>query len=441
MKYFLLKMDTYGMKSIDKKLEISFYKKTLKKEFSYEKSHVKGIYGSNGAGKTAIAYAMDIYKSVIVDKNAVALLHTGEKFENYINQDLNEFYVCMTFAVLDDKNIINDILSHSIKIAKVNNEYKIIEECLKKFTTLKYQETDKHKVIFHSKNNEIVDCDNTIKEELVNKTMNILNTQSVVNTLSFQLNNDVFTNIKDCIVNTIYFALNITIVMQYSDTNNIHLNAISNALKTLKVFEDKLSKEDFTLLMLYNSITADRKYTINKDRFNEYEVFINNLTKFIKVFKDNLVDIEIKTDEAQDNYECENIFVYNNRRVAEKFESTGIKKLTEIYFALCNIEKGHIVFIDEFDANVHDVLLMKLIEYIAEYTEGQFIFTTHNAGPMDYLSSLDFSLDFLSSDSELVSWKKNGNYKPSSLYRKGLIDKSPFNIEPFSFLGSFGGEE
>ena len=72
------------------------------------------------------------------------------------------------------------------------------------------------------------------------------------------------------------------------------------------------------------------------------------------------------------------------------------------------------------------------------YAQGQFVFTTHNLGPMDVLKTANNSIDFLSTDSRLVSWTKNGHYTPASQYSKGLIKYSPFNIEPFNFLGVFG---
>lgn len=56
--------------------------------------------------------------------------------------------------------------------------------------------------------------------------------------------------------------------------------------------------------------------------------------------------------------------------------------------------KGGIVFIDEFDSNLHDVYLCALLEYLAEYGEGQLCFTTHNVGPMDILKQYNKSIDF-----------------------------------------------
>ena len=75
-----------------------------------------------------------------------------------------------------------------------------------------------------------------------------------------------------------------------------------------------------------------------------------------------------------------------------------------MYSALCNVEHGNIVFIDDFDAKIHDVLLVKLVEYVMNYAEGQLVFTTHNLTPMDVLQKAKHLIDCLSPDSRITSW-------------------------------------
>jgi AAA15 family ATPase/GTPase len=99
--------------------------------------------------------------------------------------------------------------------------------------------------------------------------------------------------------------------------------------------------------------------------------------------------------------------------------------------------KGGIVFIDEFDSNLHDVYLCALLEYLMEYGEGQLCFTTHNVGPMDILKRNKKSIDFISLDHRAYPWIANGNYSPSSLYRSGMIEGSPFNVDSIDFIGVF----
>ena len=99
------------------------------------------------------------------------------------------------------------------------------------------------------------------------------------------------------------------------------------------------------------------------------------------------------------------------------------------------------MFIDELDANIHDYYLCKLLEFTAEYSNGQLCFTTHNLGPMKVLKNYKKSIDFISRDNDITSWVKNGHYDVTSLYSKGFIDKSPFNLQSFDFLKVFGINE
>ena len=63
-----------------------------------------------------------------------------------------------------------------------------------------------------------------------------------------------------------------------------------------------------------------------------------------------------------------------------------------------------------------------------------------NSASQHVLSKRKHSIDFLSDNSEIISWKKKGNYSVINLYRNGMIDNSPFNIEHFDFLGLFEDE-
>ena len=111
----------------------------------------------------------------------------------------------------------------------------------------------------------------------------------------------------------------------------------------------------------------------------------------------------------------------------------------KLYPVLAVLENGGIAFIDEFDSNIHDVYLCKIIEYAINYTKGQLIFTTHNLGPMEVLdkSGVKHSIDFIN-NSQVSSWKRNGNYSVVKVYRGGAIPNCPFNIDAADFVKVFG---
>ena len=55
---------------------------------------------------------------------------------------------------------------------------------------------------------------------------------------------------------------------------------------------------------------------------------------------------------------------------------------------------------------------------------------------------IDIEIDFLSENHKIYPWTANGNYSPAKLYRNGMIEGSPFNVDSIDFIGVFdSGEE
>ncbi len=445
MKFFLLRMKVNGIKSIDKEIQLDFYKGTLSKNFHASNSHVKAIYGPNGAGKTALVYAAEIYKNLVLNSDYLAMSNAIGTLDHLINQKSQKFEVEMYFAVLQTENRLEAVYSHKLVLEKINERYVIIEEKLRKLTGHQLNKEDMYRTILFVQYGEIVELSTDGEPEKVkNIVINLLDKQSFISILLDNLEKieefDFGKKIGGAVVYTAMFALNITILMQDSDKNYINFLSVTSQLDTIQNQKKKINDDHiFYELLSKNRIPQRQTEQVAKKDFEKFERYIHNLCMFIKVFKDDFETIEIKKDENGDAYECEIILIYNDgKRINKKYESTGIKKIIEMYSALCNVENGNIVFIDEFDANIHDVLLVKLVEYVMHYADGQLIFTTHNLAPMDVLQKAKHSIDFLSPDSRITSWTSNGNYAAASLYRKGLIEYSPFNLEAFSFIGVFG---
>ena len=59
---------------------------------------------------------------------------------------------------------------------------------------------------------------------------------------------------------------------------------------------------------------------------------------------------------------------------------------------------------------------------------------------MEVLADIDIkhSIDFIN-NSQISSWKKNGNYSVVNVYRSGSIPNCPFNIDASDFVRTFGG--
>ncbi len=445
-KYVLLKLKVNGVKGIEKELEFNFSNSLLKKSFDNSKSHVKAIYGSNGAGKTAVIYAMRMFKQLIETKNYIYLANLDGTFKKIINQNTKKLFIEITFAHIDENSNIESIFIQSFTLEQKKDDlsYFISHEYLKQNIGFNLS-LNKTKLIYEIDNDKLVlNCDEPDKELITSSCINLIG-----NTSFFQIilngGNKLFCNIKSndfryALQSLGLFSIKTNVVLNDKDRDYISpfefIDMFSNINK-IKNEDDKL----YNVLLERSKIPSSNDDLVLVSNVKAYEKKIIGITNFLKVFKTDLKTIEIEKKIDGDIYHCRNILVYKDgRKVDKQYESVGVKKLIDYYDAFCRLEHGGIVFIDEFDANIHDVLLTKLLEYITYYTEGQFIFTTHNLNPMHILKKQKHSIDFISNDGCVISWTSNGNYDPASLYEKGLIDKSPFDMSASDFVGVFDYE-
>ena len=90
------------------------------------------------------------------------------------------------------------------------------------------------------------------------------------------------------------------------------------------------------------------------------------------------------------------------------------------------------------DSNINDIYLCRIVEFFMRYGQGQLCFTTHNTSPMAVLKDNKNSIDFISNDNHIIPWRTNGNFAPDKLYKNGMIQYLPFNVEPEDFFGILG---
>ena len=450
MRYYILRIKINGIKNLDKEITLDFYNKTIKKKFELNDSNIKAIYGANGSGKSGIMNAFDIYKRLITESNYLSDNHTKKYLNEIINKKLKKFSVQVVFAIYDETkdNHIRNIMSHQIILSKKSGQDFYIEwESLEELSgqTL---DTAKKKVLVCCKDGIIVSSDFKEIENIKPLTINLLKSQSIITIL---LDDYVENTDKDNIhnFNTSTKLLYLSILIS---------GFLGSKLKVCLSYEDEhlesMVKKDVNMDMhLYSNIIKGLE-DINKKYWNiiyvddlvpkkHLDIYLNQISKmetFIKIFKPDLIEIEVEHREVEDFIVCSKYFVYKDFKIYSEYESTGIKKLITLYSAFCRLDAGEIVFIDEFDANLHDVYLCKLLEYFSLYSKGQLCFTTHNLAPMTILGKRKHGLDFLSDDSRITSWKRQGNYSAMNLYKSGMIENSPFNIEAFDFLGLFEGD-
>lgn len=449
---YLVRYSVKGIKTLKELVTLSFYKKTFTKDMDTRGYNVKGIYGMNGSGKSAIITSVDILKNLLVSTEYLNNTIVQKNLEEIINKEIGELFIEADY-VIETKNGI-DMFRYKIKLKKdISGKYVVSYEHLSKKKA--NAQDDSMKTVFEVEDGELLHVkeEDTFLSALARKTMNLLEGSSMC--ASFQ-KKFFYSGISDVELRSDYRFISITILYilgrklhVYMDNSDNHTDfLLENSIRYYENWEDSKSENFDELMKEYYDIDNDYIEVLSissnivlEKEYEKFEHRIDKLYEFLHIFKSDLRGIEINKKQYKDAYACSLLMVYDSYKIHGEFESTGIKKLVKIFAYLEEMVRGEIVFIDEFDSNLHDVYLCALLEYLMEYGEGQLCFTTHNVGPMDILKRNKKSIDFLSEDHKIYPWKNSGNYSPSRLYRNGMIEGSPFNIDSIDFIGIFDKEE
>lgn len=443
---FLVSYRVKGIKNFEEEVSLSFYKKTITKPIDIGNYNVKGIYGMNGSGKSAIIISVDILRNLLINENYLNNPIVQGSLDEIINKKIEELHIGtkFLFKISEDRAYLYE---YEV-VLKKNDFGKYVIDSEQLSCKNAFSKKDEFIPVFKVKKGEIeyinTEEDIVLENELREKTKNLLSNSSASSLFLMKfLHNKIKTvNIASIIVGTLaltWYSFNMHVYMDQSDNHTDYfVNDILN--KNIKIHAAQMN-----VLHIFDmpnlSIFSCKTDTIPVDKYEAYKDFVKKLKKFIQIFKPELKDIEIERKDKGDNYVCSLNMVYEGFSINSEFESTGIKKLIKLYAYLQEMVQGGIVFIDELDSNLHDVCLCALLEYLMDYGQGQLCFTTHNVGPMDILKRNKKSIDFLSIDNKIYPWKTNGNYSPAKLYRNGMIEGSPFNIDAIDFIDVFDTPE
>jgi hypothetical protein len=441
---YLVNYRVKGIKTLEEEISLSFYKKTITMPLDTKEYNIKGIYGINGSGKSGIVASVDILRNLLLDDGYLNNPMVQKNLDAIINKKSKELFIGADFlAEYKEKTYL---YRYEILLKKtVTDKFAISSEKLS--YRLATSKKDDFNSLIEVKNGIIdyidIKNDEELKNTFIQSTLNLLSMSAVSSVFLDKMYpyGEQISNIisLDGVLLLIHLGIRMKVYMDQSD------NHIDYLLKNMLMYTMESDKDDTYIDSLRKGAVRLNRSSVDaisggtdliaKPIYTRYEKKVKRLKEFIKIFKPDLTDISIDRKEDGDNYVCNLNMVYGDYVVHTEFESTGVKKLIRLFDFLQNMVQGGIVFIDEFDSNLHDVYLCALLEYLMEYGKGQLCFTTHNVGPMDVLKRNKKSIDFLSIDHKIYPWTTNGNYSPSKLYRNGMIEGSPFNVDSIDFTG------
>lgn len=432
----LLQITTYGLKNLEKPISLDFANQTIVNGVS-KINHVKGIYGYNGAGKTALIKSMEFYSKIIVNPDYLIQNQTQYQLGKLINKKTNLFSMSCVFETGSDF-----VIRHTIELEKNldNNVVTIRNEKLEKSAGRTIN--DKFVPLIENNHGNLrihpnYDDDQTkllIGSSLIRSSFIPLFILKVLENSK----NDKKLTIGRLGVLLIQYFVNIRSIevctLKYDDFNN-NLITSKQIKDILRNNPDIITSEQPRAFNLNRDIEI-----VSKNEINEYSKALEGLTKFLKVFKPELEEIQAEKSVDGSVYHVKKVFVYKDYSVEFQFESSGIRQLTQLYWYLAKCAHGQIVFIDEMDVNINTVYFKKLVSYFANFGKGQLIFTTHNVESMEALKTHKRSISVIGVDGNLDTWVGKGNRSPINDYLGGYFPHSPMNVEDFDFISIFEGE-
>ena len=435
MDFYLLEFRLKGIKNIEKEIAINFYKQDIR-NFNRENYNVKGIFGRNGIGKTAIIKGIEILRNIVLDSDYLIL--KSSLLNEIINKKLKECYLSSEFLIID-KNNKKHVFEHSVNLKIENGKIIITKEIINK-KKLDRKEILKTLIIENGKINK--EKSNYFKnlDEIEKLSMNLLDRKSIIKLIidnvekniekegTNELKSEKFEFIY---LYVLYLKVNVFTHLEDSHYKMVYIN-FENQNWLDKIYVDYINQEAKKRNIL--SKTKEKIENLNKN--------LKRKERFLKLFNPELNKIEFEKKDSDENYyEIEYVFNYKDYKINFEYESMGMKSLFRLFDVLDTVNNSGIVFVDEIDMSIHDLYLNRLIEFFAENGKGQFVFTAHNTSILDTLKKYKNSIDFMTEYQEIKPWIKNGNYSPRKQYLEGMLPNMPYNIEYYDFFEIFTTSE
>ena len=331
----------------EEKLKYSILKEKIgEKEYNGLSTSV--IYGPNASGKSNIIGAMDTFKRIILrgnihnSQNRETSNIAAEMLELIPNNGFIEKFPISFFIKFIEKGLLIEY-NFSIDIGEflesADYERKIIEESLK----------INNFEIYNRKNGLEIKEINTIKDYLVN---------------DFKENKDGITTIAKNNLNSEELFLMNGFKTMFSS-------------KLVAIISEWLNNK---FIIIYRADFLQASYTGN----NVVDNLENEINKVAEEFGRGSNELKYYRNEKSQRVMLYSILEKNKKRIpAELFESYGTIRFINIFpFILKIFLNGGILVADEFDASIHPMALINIINIFhnndINKNQAQLVFNTHN---------------------------------------------------------------
>ena len=355
------------------------------------------IYGENGSGKSNLM---------------LSLLFLSQTMDTLENQDkmnkINDKRLTEMLDKVKDPGVKSEILEHVMR-----NQFASLKTLLDDYRTIDAKESMEIEIGFTLEGEEgsytlICDQEHVIFEEL---SFQIKKRRGVVFSFSddsIALSPSVFKDApyRSELQNSVekYWGKHtfVSILMNEIGTKNSkyvksrlneNLFKVLDWLKHYSVLCRYGDVERGIMAIPFDSLRRLDRGTIKREDDQELRAFEKALNEFFTKLYPDIKSVHYRL-EAVDNMFRYSLYVrkrMNGKTIDIPFalESTGTKKLLDIFPYFFSAMVGSSVFVDEVDSGIHDLLMCEIVnafsESLMEVKHGQFIATTHNTHLMKQL--------------------------------------------------------
>lgn len=416
-----------------------------------------GIYGTNGSSKSSVGYALCLFNKLVLG-SSTALFHG---FNNDFGVNDNYMTLEYDFSLVNNDSEYNGItIFFKFKKDENNNDKVYISE--EKILLKRKIGRPNEYSVFRSNN----PLDYNIDEPDMKKICELFSCEEkVVNNLMMSAIKEQYSFFLSYISYEQIIEIKQTQIKEFGekDTSNLKEEdvkkaGISKQFSWLQDFVLRALSQQTCFIMpdayglsILNTfmITSGNLHTFfapASNRDNVYSIvdeneaakiegvlavsnnFINKIIKDFKVVLDKEL-IETTVDGVK-KYKSKLLSIKNDGKSSFLFEneSEGIKRLFLLSAALvrCVNEDDFILFVDEFDEGIFEVLFGDIIESLDKQCKGQIIFTSHNLRPLEVLNYSKFIFSTINPKNRFVTLK---GIKPKNNLRDIYIRKIMYGDE------------
>lgn len=399
-------------------ISIQNFKNVVSGSLSFEnarknyKASILGLYGQNGSGKTALIDAIELLQYALCGRQVPA------KFADFINADVDTATISADFKVKYPNKTYT--ISYQISIKCVTDDsaqntgisqgkskrVSIVHELIKcpiltdkqvKMGRLIDTDSDEvfsprpKRILLIGKDKE------TITDLFVAKKL------TRVSSRSFVFSRELLTvirgrlNSKDLSKESIdefrFYSGLLEALVEFGNHGLFIINTANSGLISLNA-QPLVFKYEEANMGAFGTLTfpLDQPVLIGQNEKDLVEKIISNMNIVLQQIIPGLtISVRDLGTQLLDNGEAGSwiqlVSRKNDKEIALKYESEGIKKIISILQLLIVVynQPSITVAVDELDSGVFEYLLGELLRIISEKGKGQLIFTSHNLRPLETL--------------------------------------------------------